>query len=100
MTLDAVADSRRVNLAFNVGGLLVSVAAKAQGLSCGSREFDASDVFGDPDFVAGLATHLNSRVDRLPLALILVTFQALGRVHVQFERDWMRRRDHRARSKR
>ena len=82
MAFNTVADGRRVNLAFNVGGLLVGVAAKAKGLRRGSGKLDASDVFGDADFVAALATHLNSRVDRFALTFILVTFQALGRIRV------------------
>jgi hypothetical protein len=100
VALNAVADCRRVNLTFNVGGFLVGVAAKAQGLSCGSGQLDASDIPGDPYFVAALATRRYSRVDRFPFALILMTLQAFGRVRAYFERDWMCRRDDRARSKR
>jgi hypothetical protein len=46
-------------------------------------------VFGDPDFMARQAAHLNRSVDMRTLALRLMTFKALCILYVLLQRDRM-----------
>ena len=78
MAVQAVALSRRVYLALNVGGLFVCVAGDAERDRSGGNELDACDVLVDANLMATGAAGGHGRVDGLALALVFMALKALG----------------------
>ena len=89
MALRAVAHRRGMNRALAGNGLLVLMTLQAERPDRGSLQFDASDVPGDPDFMAGETTDGNGRMNGFPMRLLFVAFQAFGRVRIRIQRDRM-----------
>jgi len=82
MALEAIANRWRMDGSFQVGCVLVGVAADAESLGRGCLQFDPSDIFIDSDFVAARATSLDRRMYNLPLGFVFVALNALGGVGV------------------
>jgi len=65
------------------------MTTEAQRLRCGRDQLNAGHIPVDPNLVAAQATGRDRRVDRLPFAFVFVALEALGRIHVLFERNWV-----------
>ncbi len=78
VTLHAVANRRRVDFAFDVGGVVISVAGEAERLRRCGDELDAGDVFIDSNLVTTCASRRDRRVDVLSFGFIRVALCALG----------------------
>ena len=62
VALEAIAHRRRMDRAFEVGGVLVGVAGEAKRVRGGGDQLHAGDIFVHPDFVAACATGRDGRV--------------------------------------
>ena len=89
VTLKAIAHSRRMDLAFEVGGILVGVAGDAQRLRRGGDQLDASDVFVDADLMTTGAAHGDGGVNILAFGLVFMALDALRRIGILVEWNWM-----------
>jgi hypothetical protein len=65
------------------------MATEAESLRRGRRQLNAGDISGDANFVAAQTTRSNRRVNRLSFGLVFVALDALRRVYILLERDWM-----------
>jgi hypothetical protein len=82
VTLDAVANGRGMDGAFQRRRVFIGVAGDAQLLRSRRDELYAGDVLIDAHFMAAHTAHGDGGVDELALGLLLVAFQTLGRVDV------------------
>ncbi len=63
MALDAIAHGRWMDLAVDVGGVLVGMTGKAQCLRRRGRQLDAGDVAIRPNLVASCTAHRHGGMD-------------------------------------
>jgi len=89
VTLQAIPHSRRMDLALDLGCILVGMAGEAQGRGSGRDQLDVRNVFDGPNLVATIAAHRHGRMDRLALGLVFVASHASRRVGFGIERNWM-----------
>jgi hypothetical protein len=87
VTLDAIANGRRMHLSVNLSGILVGVAGDAQRLRRGGYQLYAGYVFVDANLVTARAAHLDCRVNVGALAFVFVALEALRGVCFRIERD-------------
>lgn len=89
VALEAVSNCRRMNLALDLGCILVSMTGEAKRLgSCGGQ-LDPGDVFVDSNFVAACAPCGYRRMDGFALGFVLVAFNAFRGVGVLVEWNGM-----------
>ncbi len=89
VTLEAIADRRRMDRAFQVGSLLVGMAGQTKCVwSCGDQ-LHASDILVHSHFVATGAAGRDGRVHELALGFVLMTLDTLGGVSVLVQRHGM-----------
>lgn len=89
VALEAIPDGGTVNLALDVGRILVGVAGKAERGGSSGGELDARHVFVDANFVTAKTSSGNGGVDVLALGLVSMTLEALCRVGILVERNRM-----------
>ena len=70
-------------------GLLVLMTLQAKGTDCGSLQFDAGNVPGDPNLMAGKTADGDGRMNGVPMRLFFVALQAFGRVRIFLQRRGM-----------
>ena len=88
MALSTVAHRWRMQtLAGNC--LFVLMTLQAKGTNSGSLQFDAGDVPGDPNLMAGKTADCDCRMNGFPLGLFLVALQAFVPVRILFQRGGM-----------
>lgn len=78
VTLEAIADGRAMYAALDLGGVFVGVTLKTEAVGGGCDQLYACDLFANAYFVTARTSSRNCRMDRLPLALVLVALDALG----------------------
>src|SRR5579871_716142 len=61
-----------MDLALDLGCILVGMAREAQGRWSGRDQLDVGNVFDGPNLVATVAAHRHGRMDRLALGLVFV----------------------------
>jgi hypothetical protein len=88
MALHTVAHRGGMNRLPGLDFFLV-VATKAESLRSSRRQLNAGDVSGDAHFMAAHTPRSDRRVNRLPFGLVFVALDALRRVYILLERDWM-----------
>ena len=89
MALGTVAHRWRMQRTLAGNGLFVLMTLQAKGTNCGSRQFDASDVLGDPNLMAGKTANRDCRMNGFPLRLFFVALQAFVPVRIRFQRGRM-----------
>ena len=75
-----------MNPAVDVRGVLVGMTGQAKLSGCCRDELHASRVFRDADFVAAGAANRDRAVNVRTLALVLVAFEAFGRISFRVQR--------------
>ena len=88
VALDAIAHRRRMDLALQVGSIVVGMAGQAQRLRRRGDQLDACHIFIHPDFVTTRAAHRNRGMGELTFGFVCVTLGALlwGSVFVERHR--------------
>ncbi len=88
MTLNAIADGRRMNLTLDIGGFFVCVAGETQAVRCSGDKLYAGNIFINANFMATLQPVESPNGLPCPL-LILVALDAFGAIHIFGKRNRM-----------
>lgn len=89
MTLQAIADRRRMHRTFDVGRILVGVAGETEGIGRGRYQLNVGCIPGVADLVAGCAAHGHRRMHRFSLSLVFMTGNASRSVRLRVKWDGM-----------
>lgn len=69
VAFEAIANRRRMNGAFDLGGVFIGVAGDTEAVYGGCGQFYSGDIFIDPDFVATQTAHCDGGMDGLAFDL-------------------------------
>lgn len=89
MTLQAIAHGRRMDSAFDVGGIFVGVAGQAERDGGGGDQLDASHITIHAYLVTTGAAQGDRGMDGLAFGFIFVAGDAGGRISLWVKRDGM-----------
>ena len=89
MACEAIVLSRRVQRTLADNGLPVFMTLQAERNDRGGFQFDAGDVVGNPNLMAGKTAYSDGCMNRFPFGLIFVTLQAFGSGFILFKRGGM-----------
>ena len=89
VTLDAVTNGRRMNLAFDVGSILVGMTGEAECTGGAGGQLDVGCVLVDANLMTTGAAHRDGRMNKLAFGLVFMTPDAFGRVGVFVQWNWM-----------
>ena len=89
VTLEAIANCRRMDLAFEIGGIVIGMAGETERLRRAGDQLDARDIFIYADLVATGAAGGDGGMDELALRFVLVTLGTLlGGVFLSSGTGW------------
>jgi hypothetical protein len=88
---EAIADRWGMDSALDVGRLFVCVASDAKRRGSGGDQLHTSDVFVDPDLMAGSAAHGHGGMNRFAFGFVFVALEAFSRVSILVQRNGMNR---------
>ena len=82
VALEAIANGRAVDLAFDFCGVLVGVAGNTERLGSGCDQLDASNVFIDPDLVTAGTARRNGRMHHRAFGFVFVTLKTFRAIDI------------------